>query len=238
MSQRKRGRLMTVQGALYQADIRQWSLCVAYPALLLQDLYVYSERVTEHTALSEAARVRSEVTLVNNSGRRWHGTLRFALQLDDLGKSSSAPLKQAQPSRQKCQSADCGLDKTRGRQQQSLDSMAERGRSRQEFEKHWGCGTGKQRRKVPHSTSQHPTHGGNALHWTEAVEVPPGRTVFRTKDQLLRNPRLWWPINIGKQARLGIASEYLVLPSCTQEPCACKRSAQPAFRWPFLLALL
>ena len=92
---------------------------------MLQDLYVYSERVTGHTALSEAARVRSEVTLVNNSGRWWQGTLLFALQLDDLETSSSAPLKQAHPDEQSCNSADPDLYKTRGRQQQSLDSMAE-----------------------------------------------------------------------------------------------------------------
>ena len=174
-------------------------------ALLLQDLYIYSERVTEHTALSEAARVRSEVTLVNNSGRRWQGTLRFVLQLDSQEQASCGPLKQAQPSGQNCQSADDYLDKARGRQQQSLDSMAERGQSRQDTE-HWGCRTGKQRRKVHRITSQLPIDGESALYWTQALEAPPGRTVVKIKDQVLRSPQLWWPINLGKQACLGIAN--------------------------------
>jgi hypothetical protein len=166
---------------------------------------VYSERVTGHTALSEAARVRSEVTLVNNSGRCWQGTLLFALQLDDLETSSSAPLKQAHPDEQNYNSADPDLYRTRGRQQQSLDSMAECGQVRQGLQR-CGCGTGKQRRKSPSSTSQQPIHGECALHWTEAVEVPPGRTIIKIQGQVLRNPQLWWPINLGKQARLGTAN--------------------------------
>ena len=188
------------------------TLCMMYTALLLQDLYVYSERVTEHTALSDAARVRSEVTLVNNSGRRWQGILRMAVQLDKPEKSSCGLPKQAQPSGQHCQSADPDLDRTRA-WQQSFKSMAERGQIRQDVQ-HWGCGTGKQQRKEPCSTSQQPIHRESALHWTEAVEAPPGRTAVKVKDHVLRNPQLWWPINLGKQARLGNANQHLVLTFC------------------------
>ena len=202
-----------------------------YTALMPQDLYMYSERVTEHTALSEAARVRSEVTLVNNSGRRWRGTLRFALQLDGPEKSPPGPLKQTQPSGQHCQSADSDLDKTRGRQQQSLDSMAERGQSRQD-DQHWSCGMGKQRRKESFGTSQQPNHGEDALHWSEAVEAPPGKTIVKIRDQVLSNPQLWWPINLGKQARLGIAGQHLILTFRFQESWGLQEScAPPACQW-------
>ena len=217
-------------GAKAASSFHSAVIIVSHAALLPQDMYVYSERVAEHTALSEAARVRSEVTLVNNSGRRWQGTLRFALQLDNLEISSSAPLKQAQPGGQKCNSADHDFDMTRGGQQQSSDSMAKRGQLRQDIQR-WGCGMAKQRNKLPHSTSQQPIHGENALQWTEAVEAPPGRTSFKFKDQVLRNPQLWWPINLGKQARLGTINQYLVLPFRIQEPCACMSSAQPASKW-------
>ena len=209
---------------------RGLSECAMSVDLLLQDLYMYSERVSEHTALSEAARVRSEVTLVNNSGRRWQGTLRVAVQLDGLEKSSSAPLKQAQSGGQSRYQADPDLDKARGRQKQSYDSMAECGQVRHD-DQHWSCGTGKQRRQEPHSTFQQAVHGESALQWTEAVEAPRGRTVLRLKDRVLRNPQLWWPINLGKQARLGIANPHPVPPSCIQGPCACKDSAQPASTW-------
>ena len=203
-----------------QTDSRGLQECATSIDLLPQDLYVYSERVTEHTALSKAARVRSEVTLVNNSGRRWQGTLCFALQLDSPEQSSPGPLKHAQPSGQHCQSADSDLDKTRGRQQQSLDSMAERGQSRRD-DQYWSYGMDKQKREETCSTSQRPILREDALHWTEAVEVPLGRTFVDIKDQVLRSPQLWWPINLGKQVRLGIVSQHVVLPLRFQESCAC-----------------
>ena len=199
---------------------------MSHTTLLPQDLYVYSERVTEHTALSEAARVRSEVTLVNNSERRWQGTLRFSVQLDNLKQPLSGPPGQMQPSGQSCQSAGSEFDKKRGRQQPSMYSMAERGHIRRD-DQYKGCETSKQRRKGPCSASQQPSHKESALHWTEAVEAPPGRTTVKIKDQVLRNPQLWWPINLGKQARLSVINRCLVLPSCIQKPCACKSSAQP-----------
>ena len=65
--------------------------------VLLQDLYIYSERLDASTALAEAVAIRSEVTLVNNSGRTWQGRLQINLTLCGGSQHSMKRCSQAQP---------------------------------------------------------------------------------------------------------------------------------------------
>lgn len=44
-----------------------------------------------------------------------------------------------------------------------------------------------------------PKNGATVLQWTEEITVAPGSTVYQLQPQLMKTPKLWWPIHLGDQ---------------------------------------
>jgi len=137
---------------------------------------VYCERAKATSPISEAARIRSEITMVNNSGRTWKGQLHITVDSD---KSEPWPPKsrQQEPREKHCRAADHSSDSAEMRQRGSECIMG-----------------------------QQSVHTDTSLKWTESVKIPPGVSHCNMRDHMLRSPQLWWPLNMGEQVCLAIQS--------------------------------
>ena len=167
---------------------------------MLQDLYAHSERVSSSRSVTEAAMIRSEVTLVNNSATACKGHLHISVDhcwpLKCDNKESKSLVQSVSTT---CHSLG-HTDHSASRQKQSRVATAERITAEQRPES--SKPPQQQQRKGIETKAQHSVVGQHRLAWTETVSIPQGSTTFAIRDQILQSPQLWWPLHMGKQVCL------------------------------------
>ena len=168
---------------------------------LPQDLYAHSERVSASCPVTEAAIIRSEVTLVNNSATAWKGHLRITV---DHCQPLTSDGEVTKPCEQSVSATAYSLkhaDQSASGQKQSTVPAAEHLTAEQRSE---SSKPSRQRNGIQ-IKAQHSVIERHRLTWTETVSIPPGSTTFSMRDQMLHSPQLWWPLNMGKQVYLATA---------------------------------
>lgn len=167
---------------------------------LLQDLYAHSEPVTASCPITDAAVIRSEVTLVNHSTTAWNGHLHITI---DHCKPLTSGSERTELREQPWSATTHGLNSPEHpaiQPEQSTFSAAEHITAKQGQQSNRSH---RHQRRLK-TKMQHPAPGQHDLQWRDCVRIPSGQTSFDMTDHILRSPQLWWPLNMGEQVFLAI----------------------------------
>ena len=167
---------------------------------LLQDLYAHSERISASCPITDAAIIRAEVTLENNSTTAWNGKLHIIVEhCKPLTNNREKTKLHEQPTSATIydfkSTENSASEPKRNRSRAAEHTAPEEGQH--SSRSHWH-----QRR--PNIKVQQPAPGQHDLQWRERVRIPPGQTSFGITGHVLRSPHLWWPLNMGEQVLVAI----------------------------------
>ena len=168
---------------------------------LLQDLYARSERASASCPITEAAMIRSEVTLVNHSTTARKGHLRITIDhCEPSTRDSGGSKPHEHPWGIRKHGTKGADDKIAGQKQRTFRAAEHIRADQGQKSNH----PREQQSRVD-ARARHSAPGKRGLSWIEPVSVPQGRTRLDLRDHLMRSPQLWWPLNMGEQVCLAIS---------------------------------